>query len=165
MKAFLQHTGLKIIASIRNPGGGDTEELVTLVDYVPVRQYFKVVLNSDGDANPWEHCQPVSVPVIGIPTLDTYLDEGVLDWKISAAPFRVPGVLELAWYLDPASGIGGGYVIPDLVQTFTLDNGTDLVTPSLDVYPYDSDPTGANEAAPYIEIRFRWYPSKLAELL
>ena len=166
MKLFRQYHGLEIIANLRTVDG-DTEELVTLEKRTPVRDYFTVLLNAEGEVIEWAACQSVVLPGVGFysATFDTYLDHGLLDWKISAEPWRVPGVLELAWYLSLESGTDGEYATPDLVQAFTLDDASDLLTPSLDVYNYDSDPSGAAEDEPYVEMRFRWYPSKLAELL
>lgn len=156
---FIPKTTLDNLITL-NVGFGEPEgdEFISeMVTSSVLRTYWQNVMNTDGSLKLWSELPPV--PFAGgfsAPNYDTANESGITEWIITARRGHVPGLLQLGYFLatnsDPDT--------PDSIVSHTLDDSNDLQTPALRIDSYDS----GSESPPLAYVKYRWLPSKLAEL-
>lgn len=155
MKNFIQNTILDVTATIANGLLPDFEARFEQVNAL-LATYWQQCIETDGTLKPWSTLPGVnSNGALNDCCHDTSSNTGPIDWYLTAERANVPGRLEVAYWLagntDPDT--------PDDVQSYTLNSGS-LTTPALRIDYYD----GSVDPKPLRDVKYRWLPSKLAEL-
>jgi len=155
MKNFIQKTILDVEATLRNDPLPDSDVRYQQVNAL-LATYWQQCIETDGTLKEWSSLPGVSSNgVLNDCCFNTDNNTGPIEWFITAERANVPGILEVAYWLtgntDPDE--------PDDVQTYILETGF-MTTPALRIDYYD----GSVDPKPLMEVKYRWLPSKLAEL-
>lgn len=106
----VRKAGVEIVDTTRSDLGDHTSR--TLAVNLPQPEWYAYCLDDEGNRQPYSG---ISVN----PNYDSEGDAGMVEWSINIEPFRVPGILELAWYTAGESGL-----VFDHVDVYTLDQGS-----------------------------------------